>query len=174
MKQSLVEHYPSLRDMMPRNNPPVRWKDGWNIFRWPKVGSQAPDDHVVAHTNQPQTTLYILMDETFQDPEKKLFVVLFGWSECADVCPNMKLVADKLEKEFSQVNAFAITPYYDDLVYDPVHNVLWDPNLSAEKKYGATGTAMYVIDRDKTIVRKSSSMMYDALHLYLKSYLNLV
>lgn len=163
------EHYPSVLDMIPWNNPPIRWKDGWNVYRGPKIGSIALDDNVVAHSNQPQTTLYELMEKTFAQPDKKFFVILFGWSECDDVCPNMKVVADELEENYPMVNAFAITPYYDDNVYDTVNNVLGDPNLSAEKKYGATGTAVYVFDTDKRIVWKSSGLLEHKLHLYLKS-----
>lgn len=113
------------------------------------------------------------MDNSFGS-DKQLFVILFGGSECEDTCPNMKIVADRLEKKYPQVDAFAITPYYDTANYDPIGNVLGDPNLSAQKKYWATGTAIYVFDSDKTIVWKSSGLLEEKLHLYLKSQLNLL
>lgn len=167
-----TEVYPPLKDMLPRKKKEIRWKDAWNIFRGPKVGSQAPNDHLVARSNEPQTTLYDVMDDVFSDPNKKYVVVLFGWSECGDVCPNMKLVADRLVATYPEVAAYAVTPYYDDLRYDPINNILGDPDLSAEKKYGATGTAIYVIDRSKLIVWKSSGLQEKKLNLFLNSKLD--
>lgn len=110
------------------------------------------------------------MDQTFTGSEKKFFVLLFGGIHCDDVCPNMKLVADALEYKYSDLlDAFAVTLYYDSQNYDMVNNILGDPDGSCEKKYGATGTAIYVMDREKKIVWKSSGLMKEKLDLYLKS-----
>ena len=120
------EVYPRLVEMMPRNRPyPVSRRDGWKIFRGPKLGTIAPDDYLVAQSNKPQTSLHELMDKTFSQSEKKFFVILFGGSECGDVCPNMQSIASALVKRYEgKIDAFAITPYYDSKVYDEIDTVL--------------------------------------------------
>lgn len=116
-------------------------------------------------------TLHTLMNQTFNNPEKQFFAILFGGTECGNVCPNMKLFADALEYKYGKfLDAFAITPFYDDQTYDPVQNVLGDPDGSCEQKYKATGTAIYVIDREKKVVWKSSGLMKEKLYLYLNSW----
>ena len=61
----MEEHYPTLAEMLPWKKNPIRWKDGWNIFRGPKIGEVAPDEYLVVQSNQPQTSLHTLMSQTF-------------------------------------------------------------------------------------------------------------
>lgn len=167
------EWYPTRSEMMPwASKPaPISWWDGRRIFLGPKLGSQAPDDFLVAQSNQPQTTLYTLMDQTFTQPEKQFFILIFWGTDCADNCPNLKSIADGLEYKYGHfVDVFGVTPYYDHIHYDVIHNILGDPDGSCEQKYGATGPAFFVINRRKEVVWKSASLMTEKLYLYLNSY----
>lgn len=169
----MEEHYPSLAEMLPRskNKSPISWKDGWNVFRWPQLGSVAPDEYVIAHSNQPQTTLHTLMDQTFTLSDKQFFILLFRGVQCGDACVDLKLFADALETRFVGVlDAFGVTPFYDHERYDAVNNILGDTDGTCQKAYGATGMAIYVMNREKKVVWKSSGLMKDKLYLYLNSH----
>ena len=165
------EYYPTFVEMAPWHKKyPITWKDGWNIFRGPKLGEVAPYDYVVVRSNEPQISLHELMDETFSVSGKKFFVLLFGWIHCGDACPNLKMIADRIEDEIGdKVNAIAVTNYYDNLSYDMINNIVGDTDASCAKAYGATGEAIFVMDTEKRIVWKSSGLLTDKLYLYLKS-----
>ena len=165
------EHYPTILEMMPWHTTyPITRKDWWHIFRWPKLWSVAPDDYIVVRSNEPQRSLHELMDETFSMSEKKFFVLLFGWIECSDACPNLKIIADKIDNDMNyKVNAIAVTNYYDTHSYDMINNIVADTDDSCAKMYGATGESIFVMDREKRIVWKSSGLLTEKLYLYLKS-----
>lgn len=121
-------------------------------------------------SNEPQRTLYELIEETFAVPEKKFFVLFFWGIECKDACPSLKLFADTLEDQlWDTVSAVAITNYYDDHYYDSIKNILGDTDASCAKAYGATWEAIFVVNREKRIVWKSSGLLREKLYLYLKS-----
>ena len=87
----------------------------------------------------------------------------------------MKLIADTIEEKYgTMVDAFALTPFYDHQIYDVVYNILGDPDGSCATRYGATGPAMYVMDREKHIVWKCSGLLQEKLYLYLNSMSNSV
>lgn len=88
---------------------------------------------------------------------------------------DLKLFADALETRFVGVlDAFGVTPFYDHERYDAVNNILGDTDGTCQKAYGATGMAIYVMNREKKIVWKSSGLMKDKLYLYLNSYVKSV
>ena len=167
----MKEEYPTLREMSPWHKKyPLTRKDWWNIFRGPQLWSIAPNEYVVVRSNESQRGLHELMDEIFSVPGKKFFVIFFWGIECGDACPALKMFADTLEAEmWDKVSAVAITNFYDDQNYDSVNNILGDTDASCAKAYGATGESIFVINREKKIVWKSSGLLRERLHLYLKS-----
>lgn len=162
----MTEHYPTLVEMAPWHKKyPVTWIDGWNIFRWPKVGEIAPDGYVVVRSNEPK----VLLSSLFLS-EKKLFVLLFDGINHGDTTAESKAFADKLEKDFSDLlDCVVVTRYYEATAYDPINNILGDIDLDVEKKFGATGQCIYVINAEKKIVWKSCGFLKENLQNYLQS-----
>lgn len=111
------------------------------------------------------------MDQTFTLSDKQFFILLFRGVQCGDACVDLKLFADALETRFVGVlDAFGVTPFYDHERYDAVNNILGDTDGTCQKAYGATGMAIYVMNREKKVVWKSSGLMKDKLYLYLNSH----
>lgn len=160
----MTEHYPTLLEMAPWHKTyPVTWIDGWNIFRGPKVGEMAPDGYVVVRSNEPK----ILLSTLFVS-DKKFFVLFFDGIDHGDTTNDTKAFADELEKEFPDlIDCFVVTRYYEATNYDPINNILGDIDLSLEKKFGATGQSIYVIDSEKKIVWKSCGLMKGELKKFL-------
>lgn len=167
------EFYPTLLQMMPWNKKyPITWKDGWNIFRGPKIGEVAPDEYLVVQSNQPQTTLHTLMSQTFTQSDKEFFVIYFDGIDHGDTTSDAKVLAHDLESQFSSVDALVITNYYDAHSYDTIDNIVGDIDGNCAKKYGATWQSIYVMDRNLSIVWKSSGFLQEKLYLYLNSVSN--
>ncbi len=159
------EHYPTLWQMAPRDKKyPITWIDGRHIFHGPKVGTQAPDGYVVVRSNEPKVSRKSLLDPT------KLTILLFDGIGHGDTTSQTKSLADDLEAKYAtKVQCFAITRYYDGQQYDAVSNILGDIDMTLEKKFGASGQCIYVIDPDGRIVWKSAGLMEEELEQWLDS-----
>lgn len=164
----MTEYYPTLWEMAPWNKTyPVTWMDGWNIFRWPKIGEQAPDEFLVVKINEPKQSLHSLIDTSLQSG-KRLFVLLFDGINHGNTTADSISFAEELDQEYgSFVDAVVISNYYDTHQYDAIDNILWDIDGNCAKKYGASWQSIYVIDRDKNIVWKSCGFMKNLLKDYL-------
>lgn len=171
------EHYPTLLQMMPWHKTyPITWKDGRNIFRGPKLWSLAPDEYLVVQSNAPQTTLHTLMSQTFTQSswsgdksEKQFFVIYFDGIDHGDTTSDAQVLTRELESQFSSVDAIVVTNYYDAHRYDAIDNIVGDIDGNCAKKYGATWQSIYVMDRNMSIVWKSSGFLQEKLYLYLNS-----
>lgn len=142
--------------------------DGWNIFRWPKLGEIAPDAFLVVKSNEARQSLHALMDTSFvagtvSGSEQHFFVILFDGSQHGDTTKDTQEFAEMLEKSEAWLDAVIVTNYYDTNTYDVISNILGDLDGSCAKKYGASWQSIYVIDRDKRIVRKSCGFMKEEL-----------
>lgn len=167
------EHYPTLLEMMPWHKTyPITWKDGWNVFRGPKIGELAPDEYLVIQSNQPQTTLHTLMGQTFTQSDKHFFVIYFDGIDHGDGTSVAQSLVMELESKFSLVDALVVTNYYDAHTYDAIDNIVGDIDSNCAKKYGATWQSIYVINRSMSIVWKSSGFLQEKLYLYLNSISN--
>lgn len=174
------EFYPTLLQMIPWNKKyPITWKDGWNIFRGPKIGEVAPDEYLVVQSNQPQTSLHTLMSQTFTQSswsgntsEKQFFVIFFDGMNHGDTTTYAQILAHDLESQFPSVDALVVTNYYDAHSYDTIDNIVGDIDGNCAKKYWATWQSIYVMDRNLSIVWKSSGFLQEKLYLYLNSVSN--
>jgi hypothetical protein len=123
----MTEHYPTLLEMAPWNKTyPVTRMDGWNIFRGPKIGEQAPDEYLVVKSNEPKQSLYSLIDISLQSG-KKFFVILFDGINHGDTTSDTKVFADELKSQYDSlidIDVIVVTNYYDKNTYDVVANIV--------------------------------------------------
>jgi len=165
----MTEYYPTLLEMAPwHKKHPVTWMDGWHIFRGPKIGNIAPDGYVVVRSNEPKVSLHHLVEQ-YSMSGMKFFIILFDGTNHGDTTQDTKSFADEIDQHYGNtVECFVITKFYDTTRYDIIDNILWDIDTTLEQKYGASWQSIYVLDRDKKIVRKSCGFMKDALNGFLQ------
>ena len=120
------EHYPTLLEMLPRAKKyPVSRLDGWHVFRGPKVWQIAPDEFLVAKSNEPKQSLHGLIDTSLQSG-KRFFVLLFDGLYHGDSTIQTSDIAKSLDSKYPDlVDAVVITNYYDTRDYDVVDDILW-------------------------------------------------
>ena len=164
----MTEYYPTILEMAPWNKQyPVTRLDGWNVFRGPKIGEQAPDEYLVVNSDEPKQSLHSLIDTSLQSG-KKLFVLLFDGINHGNTTSDTKALADELDSQYILLlDTIVITNYYDKNTYDVISNIVWDIDGSCAKKYGASWQSIYVIDSNKNIVCKSCGFMKEELKNYL-------
>lgn len=168
MPTPMTEHYPTLIEMAPRHKSyPVSWKDGWNIFRGPKLWSSAPDDYVVVRSNEPKVLFSSVLDEAIEQ-WCQYVVVLFDGTDHGDTTNEIRQCADTLEQlDPQKIDVLIVTEFYQEGSYDVVDNLLWDLDGALAKKYGASWQSVYVLNTEKQIIYKSSGIMKDKLSYFL-------